>query len=173
MSKYEVLHRLPDYRDQWEMVVKRQDVDDIIAEIVGCQKRFAKYYDKFSGLFLRDSVADIAGELYDFCVHNIDYREETVKVQSSAIPTGIILRGMGDCKHYALFIGGVLGSLNRLYRAGINWCYYFAAYKPGEKEPYHVFVSVYDPVSGDELWIDPTPGASEKEPTLLIPKKVN
>lgn len=168
VSKYEVLGRLPEYRDEWELVVKKQYVEDIIQEILRCQKMFAGYYDRISGLFLRDSVAKIAEELYNFCEDNIDYKEETVRVQSSAIPTGILIRGMGDCKHYALFIGGVLGSLNRLYKAGIKWWYCFAGYQPGDKEPYHVFVAVYDPASGDELWIDPTPGSATKNPTLLI-----
>lgn len=171
VTKQQILARLPTYRDEWEVVKKKQYVNDIIREILTCQDLFAGYYDSFSVLFLRDSVERIADALYDFCVQNIDYKEETVKVQSSAIPTGILLRGMGDCKHYALFIGGVLGSLNRLYGTGINWWYCFAGYKPGDKEPYHVFVAVYDPVSKDELWIDPTPGAGQKEPTLLITKK--
>lgn len=172
VSKYEVLSLLPEYRDQWQLVVKDQDVDDIIQEIKRCQKTFAPYYDRISKLFLRDSVAGIADELYDFCVQNITYREETVKMQSSAIPTGVLIRGMGDCKHYALFCGGVLASLNRLYGLGINWWYYFAGYKKGDQEPYHVFIGLYDPQAREEIWIDPTPGSATKVPTLLIKEKV-
>lgn len=172
VSKYQVLARLPRYQDKWELVVKEQDVDDIMTDIARRQKMFGPYYDKFSSLYLLDSVKDIANELYDNCVQWITYREESVKVQSTAIPTGILLRGFGDCKHYASFIGGVLGSLNRRYHAGIDWWYCFAAYKKGEQEPYHVFVALMDPDTGRELWIDPTPGAESKTPTLLIRKKV-
>lgn len=168
VSKWQVLSRLPEYRDQWKIVVEDQYVPDIMAEIGRNQALFGKYYDTFSDLFLRDNVRDIANELYDFCDHNISYKEETVKVQSSALPTGMLLRGKGDCKHYALFIGGVLGSLNRLYNTGIKWRYNYAAYKKGEDVPYHVFVSAWDPERDEELWIDPTPGSSGKTPTLLV-----
>lgn len=172
VSKWAVLSRLPAYRDQWQVVTGNQDVGDIIKEIVYCQRKFGKYYDRFSDLFLRDTVAEIADALHEFCELEIEYREETVKVQSSAIPTGILLRGRGDCKHYALFIAGVLASLNRLYGLGIKWWFYFAGYEPGDQEPYHVFVAVWDPVAKEEIWIDPTPGAAYKTPTLLIKKSV-
>lgn len=172
VSKWQVLARLPDYRDQWEVVKKRQYVNDIIREILGAQKMFAGYYDKFSDLFRYDSVRETCEELYSFCEQYITYKEESVKVQSSAIPTGILLRGQGDCKHYALFIGGVLGSLNRMYGEGIKWWYCFAAYN-GDPEVYHVFVAVRDPETGQEMWVDPTPGSGSKTPTLLKTKKAN
>jgi len=170
VSKYDVLALLPPYNDQWELVKENQYVRDIVREILESQSRYGKYYDRFSWLFLSDSVDTIANELYAFCKRWIKYREESKYEQTAALPTGILTRGVGDCKHYALFTGGVLGSLNRLYSLGLKWCYCFAAYR-GEDEPYHVFVSLYDPETDCEIWIDPTPGAGGN-PTLLIKRYV-
>jgi hypothetical protein len=161
----EILMQLPPYEDRWQVVVDEQDVDDIVDEIITAHKMFAGYYDRFSSLFLCKTPSEISEALYTFNKQNIRYREETEKAQTSALPTGFLTRGYGDCKHYALFNAGVLASLNRLYGCGFKWCFYFAAYNGG-KIPYHVFVSVRD--GAEEIWIDPTPGAGDQLPTLLI-----
>lgn len=161
----QILTRLPPYEDRWEVIVDTQYVHDIMEEIVIAQKMFAGYYDRFSSLFYYKKPSQVADALYTFLKQNIDYREETVDSQTSALPTGILTRGYGDCKHYALFSAGVLASLNRLYGCGYKWWFYFAGYNGG-KEPYHVFVAVQD--GEEEIWIDPTPGAGDFQPTLLI-----
>jgi hypothetical protein len=164
----EILRRLPPYEDRWEVIVDQQHVKDIIREIIEAHRIFAPYYDRFSSLFLCESPSQVAEALYTFEKQNIRYREEGVEAQTSALPTGFLTRGYGDCKHYALFNAGVLASLNRLYKCGFDWCFYFAAYDGGD-EPYHVFVAVRD--GPEEIWIDPTPGAGDYLPTLLIKRK--
>lgn len=159
----DVLLRLPPYEDKWQMIRDKQYVPDIINEIVTSHKLFGRYYDKFSSLFLAYEPASIAEKLFHFCKKNISYREETVDRQTSALPTGFLTRGYGDCKHFALFIAGVLASLNRLYDTGFDWCFYFDGYGDAT-EPFHVYVSLQD--GGEEIWIDPTPGAGSELPTI-------
>lgn len=164
-----IISRLPPYRDEWELVTAEQYVPDIIQEIVTAHRLYGSYYDKFSYLFYSRNPDVVTESLYRFCKSNIDYREETIKRQTSALPTGILTRGYGDCKHYALFNAGVIGSLNRLYGCCFDADFCFAGYE-GAKEPYHVFVSVTDSEE-TEIWLDPTPG-SGGTPTLLIKEPV-
>ncbi len=162
-----ILSRLPPYCDEWELITPQQYVPDIIREICTAHVLFADYYDEFSDLFYNSDAEKVAEELHWFCKNFIRYKAETVKKQTSALPTGMLIRGFGDCKHYALFSAGVISSLNRLYGCGIDWCFYFAGYE-GADEPYHVYVCV----KGDtDLWLDPTPG-SGGEPSVLIAKRV-
>lgn len=165
VTREQILRTLPEYRDEWAVIKGRQYVPDIMEEILAAHREFASYYDRFSSLFFRDNIEALADELFFFCRDNIRYREETEDKQTTALPTGILQRGYGDCKHYALFIAGVLDSLNRMMGLGVDWNYYFAGYD-GAKEPYHVFVAVRD--DRGEIWIDPTPGAESVYPTLLI-----
>lgn len=163
----DILSRLPPFRDEWVLVKEEQYVPDIMRDIIAKHRQFRGYYDEFSYLFYDKNVSVIADNLYDFCKREIDYEEETVDFQTTAIPQGILTRGFGDCKHYASIIGGVIDSLNRTMGCGIEWCYMFAGYD-GADEPYHVFVQVKD--HNEFLWIDPTPGAGGT-PSILIQKK--
>jgi len=163
-----ILERLPAYQDKWELIKKTQYVPDIVHEICTAHRLYAPLYDQFSYLFYSKNAADVADKLYDFCRTYIRYKEETVDFQTSAVPQGIVERGYGDCKHYALINAGVIGSLNRLYNCCFEAYFYFVGYRKAS-EPYHVYVSI---VNGDEeIWIDPTPG-SGGIPTLIIPKSV-
>lgn len=165
-----ILSKLPPYEDRWQVIRETQYVPDIINEILTAHRLFAPYYDRFSSLFLSTTSAELAERLYSFCKKNIEYREETDSRQTTALPTGVLERGYGDCKHYASFCGGVIASLNRLHGTDYKWCYNFAGYR-GAKEPHHVFVSIDD--GGEEVWIDPTPGAGMEEPTLLEKRKAS
>jgi hypothetical protein len=168
VSANAVLSRLPPYADEWELIKKDQYVPDIIKEVSTAHKIFAGYYDQFADLFYDTDPLVVADSLYAFCKENIQYREEDVNFQTSALPTGILYRGYGDCKHYALFAAGVIGSLNRLYGCCFNAEFCFVGYR-GATEPYHVFVSVKD--DDVDIWVDPTPG-SGGTPTLVIKKPV-
>lgn len=163
-----ILARLPPYNDEWELIKKTQYVPDIIGEVCTAHFLFAGYYDLFSDLFYDPNPSVVSENLYSFCKRYILYREESVKRQTSALPTGIIHRGFGDCKHYAIFNAGVIGSLNRLYDCCFVSRFCFVGYGKA-KEPYHVFVSILD--EDTNIWIDPTPG-SGGTPTLIVEKKV-
>jgi len=164
-----VLGRLPAYQDKWTLVKEEQYVPDIVNEVCTAHRLFGWYYDRFSDYFYSADPSVVADRLYDFCKKNISYKEESVDFQTSAIPAGILSRGYGDCKHYALFSAGVISSLNRLYHCCFEAYFYFVGYRR-VKEPYHVFVSIVDS-DNSEIWIDPTPG-SGGTPTLIVPKPV-
>lgn len=164
-TRERILSRLPPYEDQWQVIRDKQYVPDIINEILVSHRLFAPYYDQFSTLFSHRGAADLSEKLFSFCKQNIQYREETDERQTTALPTGVLIRGYGDCKHYALFSAGVIASLNRLKDYKYKWWYYFAGYR-GAKEPHHVFVAIDD--GDEEIWIDPTPGAGMEKPTLLV-----
>lgn len=164
-----ILSHLPRYRDEWELVVPRQYVPDIVNEICTAHVLFAPYYDQFSYLFYSHDPDEVCEELHRFCKYFITYKEEPVKRQTSKLPTGILETGAGDCKHYSLFCAGVIASLNRLYGCCFDAVFVFAGYRRAE-EPHHVFVAVRDSADS-EIWLDPTPG-SGGTPTLIIEKPV-
>ena len=164
----QITAQLPPYADEWELIKQRQYVPDIMEEICTSHYMFQDYYDCFSFLFYRRSAEKVAEALYRYCKNFIRYKAETARKQTTGLPTGIVYRGQGDCKHYALFCAGVIASLNRLYNCGFDWCFYFAGYGDAE-EPYHVFVSIYDDQEREEIWIDPTPGDGGTI-SVLIPK---
>jgi hypothetical protein len=169
-SKGEILALLPDSRDVWIMVAEEQTVRSIIREVVNAHYEFTPYYDLIAECFDNGSVEDICDELYGFCETNIEYKEEDEENQTTALPSGILERGYGDCKHYSGFCGGVLDALNRRGR-NIDWCYRFASYDWTNKTPHHVFIVVKH--NGREIWIDPTPGAKNRKPFYWEDKKIN
>lgn len=166
-----LLKKLPPYRDKWVTLHERQTVKDIISEVLEAHEHFAPYYDKIALYFDSETVEGICDKLYRFLKKNIKYREETEDEQSSALPTGILTRGYGDCKHYSGFSGGVLDALRRSGKS-IDWNYRFASYKILSSDPHHVFIVVHDPGHGKEFWIDPTPGAEKLEPCWITDKKI-
>jgi hypothetical protein len=164
-----ILSHLPRYRDEWELIKKRQYVPDIVKEVCAAHVLFAPYYDQFSYLFYSDDPDRVCEELHRYCKNFIEYKEEPIEIQTSALPTGIVYNGVGDCKHFALFNAGVISSLNRLYGCCFDAVFVFAGYR-GATEPHHVFVAVRDS-DETEIWLDPTPG-SGGTPTLFVEKKV-
>lgn len=164
-----LIGKLPPYQDQWELIHPNQTVKDIMIEVVEAHHEFAPYYDKIALCFDDVNTGRICDNLYQFIKSNIRYREETEDDQTSALPTGILTRKHGDCKHYAGFTAGILDALNRMGRK-IKWCYVFASYKILDDTPHHVFIEV--DYNGEKFWIDPTPGADIKDPTWVIRKNV-
>ncbi len=164
-----ILSHLPPYRDQWELIKKRQYVPDIITEVCTAHALFAPYYDQFSYLFYTNDPDELCEALHRFCRNYIRYAEESIETQTSALPTGILTTGVGDCKHFSLFNAGVISSLNRLYGCRFEAAFVFAGYR-GAGEPHHVFVAVMES-EDSEIWLDPTPGGGGT-PTLIIEKLV-
>lgn len=169
MNKGDILGVLPPSEGDWRLIDKDQDVADIIEEVCAAHKRYAADYDLFALRFDKNDLQAICAGLADFCKAQIQYKEEG-ETQTTALPAGILERGYGDCKHYALFNAGVLDAISRLTGKKIDWCYRFASYRIGDRVPHHVFVVVRE--GGQEYWIDPTPGARGRSPIWQIDKKV-
>lgn len=164
-----LLDQFPPYQGKYITIKKNQQVlDDIIPEILNAHEEFKNDYDRI-GLFFDDTTTDrICKNIYSFLKKNIKYKKENDKDQTTKLPAGILTLRQGDCKHYASFSGGILDALNR---AGyqIQWSYRFASYRFLERTPYHVYVQVYDE-NGQDIPIDPTPGAEGMIPVWLIEK---
>jgi hypothetical protein len=171
VDKSFILEQLPPYRNEWVTVLPQQTVPDIMRSMFDAHRKFRSYYDRIGVYFEGSDLADTCDNLYRFCKQNIYYREESVDWQSTAVPTGLLVRGFGDCKHYASFIAGCLSAIERAEGTPINWFYCFASYKWLQPTPYHVFVICVDD-QGQEIWIDPTPGAYGKTPVWVVEKKV-
>lgn len=164
---------LPAYRGKEKVIVPgRQSVKQIIAEIENAHLFFAKDYDAIAVRFIGDSDTRTLENIFNFLKLNVRYEEEPEKLQVSKSPAAIIETGVCDCKCYALFIGGVLGALNRK-GSGIEWNYVFASYK-NTTTPGHVFVQAF--ADGAEYWVDPVlPRFNQRTPvpTYTTRKKVN
>lgn len=167
VSREQLLKELPNYRGQWFTVKGQQHVNDIINDILICHREFRSHYDIIGPAFADVDLYSTCERLYNFCSDNIWYEEETEDCQTTAIPAGILVRGHGDCKHYASFIAGCLDAIGRYEGKKIDFEYCFASYKKDQRTPYHVFVIVRD-VDGSEIWIDPTPGATGRDPVYWL-----
>lgn len=154
MNRQQVLRNLAGSDMGRVLVAENQSVYDIIKLIKFKHGKTASDYDAISELFWKGDVYDTASGLWDFCKDNIKYSEESEAVQTVAQPKVILMKGKGDCKHYSLFIGGVLDSLNRKGYP-IDWVYRFASYNPFDDTPGHVFVVIKDQVNDREIWVDP------------------
>lgn len=164
-----LIQMLPAYKDAWVVIHADQSVRDIIREVLDAHEEFGNSYDIIAPVFDYRTTDEICNALYSFCKHEIEYREETDELQTTATPAGILMRGFGDCKHYAGFTAGVLDALNRRGK-NIDWCYRFASYRALDSTPHHVFVVVKN--NGREKWIDATPEANGREPIWIVDKKV-
>ncbi len=155
------------------LVVKNQDVRDIINLIKYKHKKCVEDYDKIAAPFWAGNVYDTCAGLWDFCKKNIRYEVETEKIQTVSQPAVILSKGVGDCKHYSLFIAGILDALRRQGKP-IDWYYRFASYDLIDDTPGHVFVVVKEN-NGNEIWIDPVLSHFDDHKTFYsaIDKKVD
>jgi hypothetical protein len=152
VARRSLLGKLPAARGRSLLVEENQTVSDIMSMMAYSHKQNAANYDKIAAPFWEGNVYDTARKLFDFCKTNIHYSEEPEEIQTIKTPARILTDGIGDCKHYASFIGGVLDALKRKGHR-INWFYRFASYRIFDSTPGHVFVVVKD--QEGEIWIDP------------------
>lgn len=158
-----LLSQLTPFRNNTAMVMKNQEVGDIMSGILDTHKRWVKEYDKIAPSFDRGNKYATARAIFNYLKKNVPYKIEPDSFQTLRSPAAIIsmLRG-ADCKSYALFTAGILDALNRKGKR-INWAFRFASYRLLDPSPQHVFV-VLDPGSNDEIWIDPVlPEFNEKK----------
>lgn len=142
-----------DRRSNEILIVESQTTNDIIKHICLKHIKCIKEYDEISKKFASGSDNwELSKRLFDYCKRNIAYRIETEERQTISRPSTILANKQGDCKHYALFIAGVIDSLKRQGRK-IDWCFRFANYDFFRTSPEHVFIVVFD--HDDEIWIDP------------------
>jgi hypothetical protein len=145
-----------------KMIVSNQSVYDIIKLIKLKHGKCAGDYDKIALYFWKGSVPATCKYLWEFCKRYLPYKVESEETQTVSGPSAILQRAGSlddkpetpgiDCKHFSLFIAGVLDSLTR-QGYYFDWVYRFASYNPLDPTPGHVFIVVF--YKGSEIWIDP------------------
>lgn len=171
VSKQKVLSALPPFKNEYRLVTWRQDTKRLTKEIVSAHEQYETDYDLIYPLFDTGNIYNTCRGLWDFCKYNLTYTVEGEEEQSVKSPAAILTSGQKtDCKHYSLFIGGVLGAIKANENDPWDWCYRFAAYD-SSKEIEHVFVVVK--LGNTEIWVDPvlTGFNQKKVPTYFIDKQ--
>ena len=156
MQKNILLGRLKSFGGNSKMIVRDQQVPDIISAMLSAHKMYAGEYDKISKDFYSGDGIQTAKKLFEFLKKNVQYKIESDKSQRIMSPSAILSLGKfgADCKTYALFIMGVLDSLKRKGLIDNKIYYRFASYKLLDEIPHHVFAVIQDN-EGNEYFIDP------------------
>ena len=154
MQKNILLGRLKSFGGNSKMIVRDQQVPDIISAMLSAHKMYAGEYDKISKDFYSGDGVQTAKKLFEFLKKNVQYKIESDKSQRIMSPSAILSLGKNDCKNYALFIMGVLDSLKRKGLINNKIYYRFASYKLLDEIPHHVFAVIQDE-EGNEYFIDP------------------
>jgi hypothetical protein len=154
MQKNLLLGRLKPFGGNSKMLVRDQQVPDIISAMLSAHKMYAGEYDKISQDFYTGDGVQTAKKLFDFLKKNVRYKIESDQAQRIMSPGAILSLGKNDCKNYALFIMGVLDSLKRKGLINNKIYYRFASYKLLDEIPHHVFAVIQDK-DGNEYFIDP------------------
>jgi hypothetical protein len=146
---------LTPYKHNSSVLVKDQNVADIITGMLQAHKIYAQEYDKIAPAFKGRTDLETGKKIYNFLKNNVKYVVEPDEKQTLKSPSAILYTGNttgSDCKNYSLFTGGILSALNRR-GAKINWAYRYASYRMFDKMPHHVFV-VINPDTQNEIWVD-------------------
>ena len=146
--------RLKSFGGNSKMIVRDQQVPDIISAMLSAHKMYASEYNKISKDFYSGDGVQTAKKLFEFLKKNVQYKIESDKSQRIMSPAAILSLGKNDCKNYALFIMGVLDSLKRQGLITNKIYYRFASYKLLDEIPHHVFAVIQDE-EGNEYFIDP------------------
>lgn len=154
MQKNILLGRLKSFGGNSKMIVRDQQVPDIISAMLSAHKMYAGEYDKISKDFYSGDGIQTAKKLFEFLKKNVKYSIESDKNQRIMSPAAILSLGKNDCKNYALWIMGVLHSLKKKGLIDNKIYYRFASYKLLDEIPHHVFAVIQDH-SGNEYFIDP------------------
>jgi hypothetical protein len=154
MQKNLLLGRLKTFGGNSKMLVRDQQVPDIISAMLSAHKLYSSEYDKISKDFYSGNGVQTAKKLFEFLKKNVRYKIESDKNQRIMSPSAILSLGKNDCKNYALFIMGVLDSLKRKGLINNKIYYRFASYKLLDEIPHHVFAVIQDQ-DGNEYFIDP------------------
>jgi len=154
MQKNILLGRLKSFGGNSKMIVRDQQVPDIISAMLSAHKMYASEYDKISQDFYSGDGVQTAKKLFQFLKKNVKYSIESDKNQRIMSPAAILSLGKNDCKNYALWIMGNLDSLKRKGLINNKIYYRFASYKLLDEIPHHVFAVIQDQ-DGTEYFIDP------------------
>lgn len=147
---------LPPFKNETYVIVDKQSTKDIVNGVLQKHRQYETDYDKIYKFFYTGNIYSTSRQIWEFCKYNLNYVIESEDLQSVKSPAAILQPGGSvDCKHYSLFIAGILDAIKANQNADWNWCYRFASYDTS-RSPEHVFVVVKN--NGSEIWIDPVLG---------------
>jgi hypothetical protein len=152
--KNELLGKLSSYSGNKQVIVKDQQVPDIITAMLSAHKIYAHEYDKISQDFYGGNAFQTAKNVFNYLKKNVKYHIESENNQKIMSPSAILSLEKNDCKNFALFIVGILDSLRRKGKIKNKTFYRFASYKLLDEIPHHVFAVMIDD-NGEEIFIDP------------------
>lgn len=161
---------LPPFSNKKTLITQTQSTSEIVDSIVETHRLYESDYDLIYKFFDTGDVYTTCKLLWEFCKYNLNYEVESENFQSVRSPGAILSNPNVDCKHYSLFIGGVLDAIKRTYADGWDWCYRFASYG-NSKHVEHVFVVAFD---NNEIWVDPVLSSfnDHKKPKGYIDKYI-
>lgn len=152
VSKGTLLAVLPPYKGNEYLRVADQDTKDIITWLLRVTPKYAKDYDTIYTYFDTGNLYSTCEGLWRFLKYNFTYDAETTEDQTVRSPAAILELDHIDCKHYSLFIYGVLSAIQRNCGDNFTITYRLASYN-GDVTPGHVFVVAKD--DQGSIWIDP------------------
>lgn len=129
-------------------------LSDIVRQILEAHKMHTADYDLICKQYWKGDVKATCDYIFEWCKKNLPYAAEPGSRQTSRSPGAIVALSKkvgADCKHYALWIAGVLDALRRCGYP-VKWFFRFASYDDN-KQPGHVFVVCI--IDEKEYWIDP------------------
>ena len=167
-----LLSQLDSFENNQKIISYDQSTNDIINAILRQHKKSEKDYDKLFYFFDCGNYQDTAKKVFNFLKNNIKYQIEPDQLQTVKTPAAILATKKGDCKHFSLFLAGILDSYRRNTGEKFDLCYRFASYDRS-KTPEHVFV-VIDPGSKNEIWCDAVLDYfnEKKQPDFYKDKKI-
>ena len=141
ITPYQLSCLLPKPKDEIEIIVDRQDTDDIMNGIFEMHNEQVANYNKLANFICSKlSVFEIPGFIFDFCKKYFTYKEDSFKTQDLKSPQIILRDRIVDCKCYSLFIGGILNSCNNVFRKKYFDIFYTFTSYDDLPEPTHIFV---------------------------------
>jgi len=165
-----VKNKLPE-RNRQILLLSNQDEKDIIRHILKVHNEFSDDYNNITQYFDTGDIYETSGKIWHFLKDNLKYDAESVHDQTVRSPARILDSNTPvDCKHYSLFIAGILAAIQRKRQTNWDWTYRFASYN-SDPSAAHVFVVVN--TDEGELWIDPVLDYfnEDKKPTYSYDKK--
>lgn len=158
-----LLKVLPDYKNRKILMSKNQSFDDIADLMLFAHIFFKNDYDLISKYFDRENLVETSKFLFSFLKKNLRYREEEEGEQRVSNPAGILVIGTTkgvDCKSFALFSAGILGSIIEKNfsnnKKSISLGFKFVGRERMSLKKSHVFTFLK--ILDQEVWIDPVPG---------------
>jgi len=149
-----LLQKLPPFMNNQKIIMKNQNVGDIINGILNTHEKYKSQYDKISPFFLGQDLEDTCNNIFKFLKQNVPYQIESDNLQTLRSPSSIISGVPADCKTYSLASLGLLDSLRRKGLIKCNLAFRFAGYNDFANNLEHVFC-VVNPKTKKEIWVDP------------------